>query len=449
MKFKVLFMLCLLCVVAIGCKDNTTQTLVFDSIASTETEVDKETTVETFADSSTSYFLSLSDVHLDSQRGYTKFGRHNDTGDSLWARTKTELEKIIKKQKPKFMVYLGDLPHHQNSTRVKNVTLMLEHLRGLDMDVPLLYLPGNNDSLGGDYNSFQDSEGNNPFSVDSSAVDPWPVLHDTSGKAKISNMDFNSQFGFYATDLTIAKDTLKIIALNSVIFTNSYYRSDDGVSQQAAAQKQLSWLENTLDNLDSKRSVLIMMHIPPGYDNYSYSHSMWNTWDTVNLKVGNSLSFQKGFLKIVGKKKAQIKGILTSHTHFDGLRRLYDSDKTDSNALVAVSISTPGITIGHGNNPGFKLFKYENSSFDILDFTTYYAKPTISDSVFKFLGDSYTFKNTYKISDPDQTIYESIANMDSTDIKKYMSKIISVESYKTYKIVRGYDFYQAMNVLYQ
>ncbi|WGD34199.1 metallophosphoesterase [Olleya sp. YS] len=443
MKFRPVIIICFLWLINSSCKNNPQDNLV-SNFTNTKNTTTNNVVIAT--DSSTSYFLSLSDVHLDSNRGYTKFGRHNDTGDSLWARTKTELEKVIKTQKPKFMVYLGDLPHHEDATRVKNVTLMLEHLRRLDIDIPLLYLPGNNDALGGDYNSFQDSEGKNPFSVNPNINDSWPVLHDTTGKAKISNMDFNKQFGFYSTDLTIDKDTLKIIALNTVIFTNSYYQSDDGVTQKEAAQKQFSWLENTLSNLNSSTPILMMMHIPPGVDNYSHSGLMWNNWDKIVNKKGDSLYFQNAFLDLVDQNSSQIKGMLTSHTHFDGIRRIYNSTKADDNALIGISISTPGITIGHGNNPGFKLFEYNNNTFDIIDFKTYFAKPT-SHEGFKYFGDTYTFKNTYNVSDKKSTIYESITTMDSTEIKKYMSEIIAVKSYKTNKIVNGYHFYSVMNVL--
>ena len=41
---------------------------------------------------STNSFLSLSDVHYDSESGITTFG--NVTGDSLWTRTKAKIEAV-------------------------------------------------------------------------------------------------------------------------------------------------------------------------------------------------------------------------------------------------------------------------------------------------------------------------------------------------------------------
>ena len=455
MKSNVIIFACLLGVLLSNCKGNKTE-LEVNTLAGTAVADSVPSAI------STSTFLALSDVHLRSGTGDVTFGRHNDTGDSLWARTKIKLESVIQNEQPKFMVYLGDLPHHSDRSRVTNVTLMLKHLRSLKMKIPLLYLPGNNDALGGDYNSFQDSSGHNPFSVDSIPSDPWPVLHDASGQAKLTKMDFSKEFGYYAADLNMSSNTLKVIALNSVIFTKSYYKSDDGVSQQAAAEKQLHWLERTLDSLDSKQPILMMMHIPPGIDNYgNYKQQengcdtepgpMWNEYLRVTNLKGDLLSLQNAFLNLVNGKKDQIKGILTSHTHFDGIRRLYSSQTAQKDSLIGISMSTPGITIGHGNNPGFKLYTYNNATYDILDFKTHFANPTVSNyGTFKFEGDSsYTFKTTYKVTDPNASIYESIAGMSDADLKTYMSKIIAVKSIKTRGIVRCYEFDTVMNVLYQ
>lgn len=52
----------------------------------------------------------------------------------------------------------------------------------------------------------------------------------------------------------------------------------------------------------------------------------------------------------------------------DGLRRLYNRN----GKLVAVDISAPGISPGHGNNPAFKLVSYSPANYKLLDFTTFY-----------------------------------------------------------------------------
>ncbi len=446
MKTNYLFIL-LFIVSLLGCKHET------------EPETEIETEIET------STFLSLSDVHIDSTIENTEFGYNNDTGKALWARTKTKLETIVGKEKPKFMVYLGDLPHHEDSMRKTNVKLMLENLADLDIDIPILYLPGNNDALGGDYHSFTDTIGKTPFSTDVKAS--WPVLNRTLSSTTVTHVDLKHKaFGFYSARVnTSSNKYLKVIALNTVIFTNneSSYNShtnemhemvgDDGKSQQQATQIQMRWLEQTLDSLKPTERVMLMMHIPPGRDGYGGGH-MWNpslNYTTIN---GDSLKLQNAFLDLVEAKQPNIIGILTGHTHLDGLRRLYKSHHNPkSEDMIGVSVSTPGITIGHGNNPAFKSFTYNAANYDLLDFKTYFAVPTeISknaiaiakeaskkegkkvlpkrDSLFVFRGDSsYTFKESYKaINFKDSTIYSTLHNMDKSTIINHMNSIYGAKS---------------------
>lgn len=415
----------------------------------------------------TATFLSLSDVHLDSSIENTKFGSQNDTGNSLWSRTKTKIETVVKDESPKFMVYLGDLPHHEDSMRKTNVKLMLEHLGDLNINIPILYLPGNNDSLGGDYHSFTDSNNDTPFSTDTSY--PWPVLHKNTPSTTVTNIDYNKAFGFYSADVNTGGNTVKIIALNTVIFTTKSYAynshqitvkgksemvGDDGKSQQEATQIQMRWLDNTLTNTKATDRIIMMMHIPPGKDGYG-GGPMWNADLNYINKQKDTLNLQNAFLGFIEQKQSNIAGILTGHTHLDGLRRLYKSHhNTTPTDMIGLSISTPGITIGHGNNPAFKTFTYNTSNFDILDFKTYFAVPTqasksaiakakaasskgsqivvapVLDSLFVFRGDSsYTFKESYKAAtSSNATIYSTIYNMDKDTIINYMNSIYGAKS---------------------
>lgn len=423
---------------------------------------------------STSTFLSLSDVHLDSTIDDTEFGYNNDTGKSLWKRAKTKIESVVKAEQPKFMVYLGDLPHHEDSMRRTNVQLMLENLRNLNIDIPILYLPGNNDSLGGDYHSFTDSVDETPFTTDSSAKNPWPVLNRSTTSTTVNMIDFKQEFGYYAADVITGKDTLKVVALNTVIFTakdydyNSHHVKghhhkvgDDGISQQAAAQDQMQWFEGILDSFKATDRILIMMHIPPGIDGHGGGY-MWN-YDLKYLKVKatDSTKLQNGFLEEIEAHQPQIVGVLHSHTHLDGLRRLYNSHHSDDkNRMIGLAIATPGITIGHGNNPAFKLFRYQEKTFNLLDFETHFAVPTVitksekekakdegrkpkPNSTFVFQGDSlYTFKEAYHSTNSSETIYDVIHQMDSTNIINNMNSILGTKSNQDVSLI----YHNAINV---
>lgn len=390
---------------------------------------------------STNSFLSLSDVHYDSELGITKFCKSCVTGDSLWTRTKAKIEAVAKSKQPKFLVYLGDLPGYDNRTRDNNSHLMLENLRNLDIDIPILYLPGNNDSLVDDYHSFADSNGNTVLSED--ATNPnekWPILNQNSSTTKISNIDFRKEFGFYSVDVNTGGNTLKIIALNTVIFTEKSYHynsrdngtvGNDGVSQQQATQIQMRWLEKTLNKIDTTK-VLLMMHIPLGKDSHR-GKPMWNKkLKYVNIN-GNTLELQNAFLDEIAKHQSKITGLLNGHTHLDGLKRMYNSDFTNNNELIALSISTPGIAVNHGNNPGFKLFTYNSNTYDLLNFETYFASPTntLKTGNFKFLKDSsYTFKQAYKVNTPYSTIFNDIKAQEENTIIEHLNSILGVKSNK-------------------
>ncbi|MCD2259046.1 metallophosphoesterase [Psychroserpens luteolus] len=454
MKSVYLFAFCLFCFVSFSCKDDK---------KIPEPNIDKPNIEEDITSSlfKTANFLTLSDVHLDKSQKNVPYGDINSTGIDIWNRTLTEINTVAATVQPKFMVYLGDVPNYFDNT-TGNIRKVFKDLRTLKGDYPILFLPGNNDTMEGDYHSFQDApnpNGVNVFSLDKSTTDPWPIINRNSTTTKVNNLDFSKQFGFYAVDLIVGTETLHVIALNSVIFceptSTHQYIDDDNVTQQKAAQKQFSWFEKKLDSYGAKDHVMIVMHIPPGYDGYGQG-KMWN--DDLYVKNKDSVSYrvQNNFLRVLGNNKGKLRGMLTSHTHLDGLRRLYADDTFYKKDMVALSISTPGISVYHSNNPGFKSFSYDISNFDLIDFTTYYAEPTAKsgnhhyeDQDFKYQSKSYTFKETYDIKDPKMTIFSAINGMQHRHIiNAYTKQILYVNS-NDKRPTEKFDFDLALDVIFQ
>ena len=126
------------------------------------------------------------------------------------------------------MVYLGDLPTYIDSERAQNSHTMLENLRGLQIGIPILYLPGNNDSLEGDYHSFTNGSDGSVLKQDKDASNPWPVINANSSSVKVSGLDFDSEFGFQSVNIQDGTNTLKVIALNTVIFSAKKEKYDHG-----------------------------------------------------------------------------------------------------------------------------------------------------------------------------------------------------------------------------
>ncbi|WP_299274920.1 metallophosphoesterase [uncultured Psychroserpens sp.] len=455
MKSIHFFIFCLCCFLMFNCKDDKKPDVPSDDYPT----IIEDDVLDTFE---TANFLTLSDVHLDSSQTNIAYGDVLSTGIDTWNRTMTEINTVAGVTKPKFMMYLGDLPNYTEDI-TDNIGKVLKDLRTLSGDYPILFLPGNNDTMKGDYHSFQDDSnangGVNIFSLDPSSSEPWPIINRNSTTTTVGTIEYNKQFGFYLVELTIDNEKLHVIALNSVIFceptSRHQYIDDDKVSQQSAAQIQFSWFERKLDSLGSNDNVLIAMHIPPGRDGYGHG-KMWNDNLYVNNKDTVSDRVQNNFLKVLSNHKPKIRGILTSHTHLDGLRRLYANDTFYQQEMVALSISTPGISVYHSNNPAFKSFSFDKSNFDLIDFTTYYAEPTASsgsnpykDENFKYQSKSYTFKGTYNITDPKMTIFSAIDGMVHRHIiNAYTKKILYVRSNDTYPTEK-FDYNLALDVIFQ
>ena len=435
----------LLSVFIFGCKHDTTKCPKCPPCEKAHVEV---TTVAT-----NNTFLAVSDVHIEDTMTGTTYGKV--TGTDLWNETKAKIEAFAKKEKPKFMVYLSDLPAYDSRDlntpenirkRRKNTHTMLENLRALVVDVPILYLPGNNDSLEGDYHSFADENGNTVLTKDANSSNPWPIINRGSSSMKVMNLDsLHLNFGYYSVDLVDGANTLKVIALNTVIFcSKNSYHSDDLVPQQKAAQDQMYWLDQKLNGLGANDRVMIVMHIPPGMDGYKNTHhghgeitysKMWSDalYYTTKDAKGKTvkMELQDAFIQLVADHKQNIVGMLNGHTHLDGLRRVYNSTPKQTPEFVTYSVTTPGIAVNHGNNPGFKMFTYNSSTFDLIDFKTYYASPTNSteDRDFEYAKDAfYTFREEYNVTDSTATIRSVIENSPTDSLVKYMGKTIGVKS---------------------
>ncbi len=320
-------------------------------------------------------YLHLSDVHLDTS------GASDDTDLALWKITREELESILTgPAAPRFVLYTGDLPGHygeapdsrdgglvpsQVPAHDENVRKVLADLHGLvaGTGIPLLYAPGNNDSLAGDYFSFADVERKTPFEL--VPGDGYPALNASQpcGEAPCMVSNPRPDLGFYSARPVAG---LRVVALNTIILGETYHPAD-GLTQAAAGDAELDWLEGQLgDAARSGEKVLLAMHIPPGVDAYAVSEnekkgnqdkptSMWTRQPEGASGAADREAWLDRFLDLVAAHTGAVVGVAYGHTHEDELRRLHDP----SGKVVEIAVSAPGITTNHGNNPGFKLVSYD------------------------------------------------------------------------------------------
>jgi len=367
-------------------------------------------------------FLVISDVHLDITSTHKK-----DTPTDLWNGTKEKINQILSGKDgfacPKFVLVLGDLPAHDVSVdeRKKDIDTVLSDLKKIadKNNVPVFYLPGNNDSWVGDYNAFSSQI----FSSDSSLQTSSPLLKNNSLRldAKIIDTSLWKNIGCYSAyplgDNNVGKikqKKLRLIALNSVVFVDAYAEKESKQKQETDARKEIQWLTNQLKVAGSKNEmVLIAMHVPPGMNEYKGSQ-FWSS-----EKMVNNTTIQDTFLRLVEKYKNNIVGILSSHTHMDGVRKLLNEKGSFENLLISV----PGISRGHGNNPGVKVIYYDPKNFALNNFVTIYNSSTTDISKWS----TYSFRELFNKSKSCYSMRSVIDTMNMDRLKTIDSKIYLVD----------------------
>lgn len=313
-------------------------------------------------------FLVISDVHLcDDSVQYVVYSKKGDSGSDLWKAAKDKMTEIIKgPNSPQFIVLLGDLTYHTTDReRAKhNVGVVLRDIRVVAdaAHIPVIYAPGNNDSPYKNYGG---------FSFDSARAYSgcntcWPLLGKSSdelqtNKAEMVQGSDKKDLGFYSCYPLGKERKFRVVVLNTVIFTEKYTSSS---GPEADASAQMSWLKEQLKDADHENEhVLLAMHVPPGKD-----YAGADFWSTGLKFEGKTV--QNAFLDLVAEHQKIITGLITSHTHYDGVRKLYGDSKSPK--FTAVELSIPGIAPGHGNYPAMNTVEYKPDNFELEDFETFY-----------------------------------------------------------------------------
>lgn len=394
--------------------------------------------------STASTFMVVSDIHLDHTLATSKYDV--DTGMDLWQSAQGEIQGILGGgSPPDFVLYLGDLPAHNQATCDLDTDIgnVLGGLRGSaeGASVPLLYLPGNNDSLWGDYCVFSDSADKlePPFSQDSGHAGDWPLIggasscNGASGACVID--DSHRLDGYYSAYPSASRD-LRVVMMNTVMFTTKscYCTTDSGCTSNEncgpwseksdAGDTQLGWLGTQLDEAKTNgEQVLIAMHVPPGQDRYCYQDKETKEWKTHDGVMWQDPAQQNTFLKHVSDHQPRIVGVLTSHTHMDEIRMMHGPD-----GPTTLGLSAPGISPNHGNNPGFKVYQYATHSsgdIDLTGFTTHYVElPLSSDSTWE----SYDFSDYYSCPGHTSSLFDCVNSEDEASRYAGMEQTLYVRN---------------------
>uniref|UniRef100_A0A9L0SJF8 Sphingomyelin phosphodiesterase acid like 3B n=1 Tax=Equus caballus TaxID=9796 RepID=A0A9L0SJF8_HORSE len=112
--------------------------------------------------------------------------------------------------------------------------------------------------------------------------------------------------------------------------------------------------------------VYIIGHVPPGF------------FEKTRNKAWFREGFNEEYLKVVQKHHRVIAGQFFGHHHTDSFRMFYD----DAGAPISVMFLTPGVTpwkttlpgvVNGANNPGIRVFEYDQATLSLQDMVTYFV----------------------------------------------------------------------------
>ena len=348
-------------------------------------------------------FLVISDIHLDDAKDQGAIlPAARNAGIDTWDTAQREINHLLTTQYPRFIIYLGDLPLHVPVTAVAsamtNAGVTLKDLRGIARQhhIPLLFVPGNNDSPDSDYGKFSPAL----FEYDTAGAKAWPVI----GAQKLKSPLYE-KLGCYATYPLGRQAKLRVIVLNTVLYTWIYHSAN----HDEECQKQLSWLGRQLaETKANHETTLIVMHVPPGVDVYKH-----NTFWTTNIII-NGTTIQNNFLDTLASYRENIMGLLSSHTHMDGFKRLYDKE----GKFITLLISAPAVAPSAYNNTAVKLIRY-NAKKQFTESTTWYHNTSWHRNLIR---DRQPLNSYLKQMDS-TTLYQMIDTLYNTGIKVHNKEL--------------------------
>jgi alkaline phosphatase D len=304
-------------------------------------------TLLSFSSYAKTQFLVSTDIHYGAENS-AKDGE--DTGPEFLRASMDKMKELS--QQVDFIINLGDMPTHTlfNSPKKADYerTLFHELFAADSAEKPMFYIPGNNDSLAGNYQAFE-VQGESPLNY----------AHDWQGscvfcKELIIDDGQMRHGGYYSSYVMPHNKQVMLIALNTAPFVKIPITASPYPDQDADAQAELSWLEQQLKDHAAKQ-LIIAMHVPPG-DNYKGNPF----WHSQYLKefVGLLTKYHKAYGQI---------SLLSGHTHMDELRKIPLAD-----GVNLYDYSTAAISRYHYNNPAIKIVSLDDDRA-VSNYTTYYT----------------------------------------------------------------------------
>ncbi len=252
----------------------------------------------------------------------------------------------------------GGMPSEYPGFAIKTALFIDRALREAFRGAPIVAALGNNDSLCGDYHLQQGS------ALTAAMARDLPVIA-ASGAARAGF----STLGYYLVPHpTVAKRD--IIVLDDIFWVAEANRTWPGNASlcqpddPANGPALTAWLTNTLAaERKAGRKVTLLMHVPPGANNYEAAKAGCPTGSPLLLDGtanGDLVALLASYADVVTDAYA-------GHTHMDDFRVLTGPGGAP---LTPIKIG-PSVSPVFGNQPSFTVFSYDRASGAATDYAVH------------------------------------------------------------------------------
>jgi sphingomyelin phosphodiesterase acid-like 3 len=271
---------------------------------------------------------------------------------------------------------------------------------------PVYVALGNNDTDCGDYRLDAHSE--------FLATTGKEVTKDLPAAERKAAEESFAAGGYYSVSLPAPINNARLLVLND-LFMSKNYAACSGKAAPEAAEAELAWLQQQLDEARAnKQKVWVMGHIPPGVDLYSTVRKLT---DVCGGQKPVMFLSSETLAETLAENSDVVQLAIFAHTHMDEIKLLKaEMPGAYPNAYpgapghftieakgfiaepkaVAVKL-VPSISPIHGNSPSFVVAQVDRSSAALKDYRVFAASN--QTGVNAQWTEEYDFAQSYKTAE--------------------------------------------------
>lgn len=282
-------------------------------------------------------------------KDYAEYGRYGCDSPLALLESAVLAMQLVNSD-PEFILLTGDIIGHRTSSLLdpsgeydpqfshslvmNSTAAVIALFKEYFPDTQVVTTIGNNDGYE-DYWTPSESE----------ASDYLAELRTLFAKINPSISSSFTKLGYYTS---VTRDGRLVISLNSNYFSIKRYNI-----ATRPAEQQLLWLDNELSSTD--RRVIVSMHIPPGSSMFG-----GGSFDSSEVVI-------KEFVEILQRHHDKIDFLMSGHYHSSSFQLI---PMTNLAVLIHAAVSPV-----YGNNPTFRYYTAESSTFDYEDYVLNLMKP--------------------------------------------------------------------------